>query len=220
MSPFRAVLFDVDGTIFSSEDIIAETYVAGFSRFKQKHSEPLDIPGHDRIMQQIGKPIVEIFETLAPGLDQQKRHELSEEILYSLVDAIGNGKGFFYPGAVQTMEKLHGRGYQLFAASNGRYPYIEAILKTCNQLEHFTALPVVDNIKIHNKTELVRSILDDYNIKNTEALMVGDRFSDRDAAIENDVAFAACRFGHGDEKELEGARFYLDQISDLLEILD
>ncbi len=215
----KAILLDIDGTVFSSEEIIGRTYQKEFSHFIEEHGLSIPIPDLPFIMEQIGKPIVEIFRNLAPGIDSSMQLVLSENILHSLVASIDAGEGHYYEKVSEVTSELHRRGYQLFGASNGRYPYIDAILRYMKVRDLFTDVPVVNNENIHNKTELVSWILSAYGLKPEEALMVGDRYSDRDAGVHNGCPFAACRYGHGNEAEWEGATLYLDSYSDLLKHL-
>ncbi len=219
MDLYKAVLLDIDGTIFSSEDIIGDTYKEGFHSYGERTGKIREIPEHEMIMKQIGKPIVEIFQNLAPELTPEEQLEVSEEILNRLVENINAGRGSYYEGAIDTIRALHDRGYRLFGASNGRFPYIEAILKHAGVFDLFEAVPVVNNTTIKNKIELVTHILDSASLMPQEAVMVGDRYSDRDAGIKNNVSFAACRFGHGTPEEWEGASFFIDSIGELLDHL-
>jgi phosphoglycolate phosphatase len=215
----RAILFDIDGTLFSSEGIIGGIYRDRFLDFRTRHGRPEHIPDTDEIMAQIGKPVVKIFEALAPDLSPEERTALSEGILKILVERILNGEGHHYPNADRTIRTLHQRGYQIYAASNGRLPYVRAILEANGTLPHFKEISAIDNLAIRDKNELVAHILNANGIEPQSAAMIGDRFSDRDAAIKNGCVFVACRFGHGNEKEWEGATAYIDTIDELLGIL-
>ena len=218
LSNIKAVLFDVDGTLFSSEGIIEQIYKDEFKKFNERYGKPGIIPGHDEIMAQIGKPVVKIFEALAPDLTLEERENLGEIILSELVTLILNGAGEHYDGVSQTIESLS-RKYRIFAASNGRLPYVDAILKANKIEKFFEAIPHVDNINIKNKNELVSSILKNYRLNPEDAVLIGDRTSDRDAALENGCYFIACRYGHGGEEEWKGAHAFIDSITDLLKLL-
>ncbi len=218
MNEKRAILFDIDGTIFSSEEMIGETYREGFERYRTRTGRTGSIPTHTEIMAQIGKPIREIFANLAPDLSMEEQHALSEEILITLVDAIQSDRGIYYGGAIELLHRLHEKGYELYGASNGRLRYVEAVLKHGGVYELFTEVPVVDNVSIFNKNDLVQFILSSHSIAPEKAVMVGDRASDRDAAVVNGVDFIACRYGHGSSSEWEGARALIDSPLDILEL--
>lgn len=214
----RAVLFDVDGTLFSSEEIIHQVYIEEFSRTQRDLGRPAKIPGKSEIIAEIGKPVPVIFRNLAPDLTQAEQDEVSARILEGLVRHILAGEGHHYPGAKETIRDLHARGFRLFTASNGREPYVRSILEANKVIEYFSGLPVIGG-RITNKTELVSDFLLRESLSPAQAILVGDRASDRDAALDNGVCFAACRFGHGTPAEWEGAAAFLDNITDLSRLL-
>lgn len=214
----RAVLFDVDGTLFSSEEIIHQVYIEEFTRTQEKLGRPARIPDKEQIIAEIGKPVPVIFRNLAKDLSQEEQDALSAQILKGLVKHILAGEGRHYPGADKTIQDLHRRGFKLYTASNGREPYVRSILEANGVLPYFAGLPVLSGT-ITNKTELVRDFLEREKLRPAQAVLVGDRASDRDAAVENKVPFIACRFGHGTPEEWTGASAFLDEITELSRLL-
>lgn len=215
----RALLWDVDGTLFSSEGIIHTIYQRVFESYKARRGRPARTPTLEEIIAQVGKPVREIFAHLAPDLSEDERAEMSLGILHGLVVEISRGGGEHYAGAAATLHALAARGYEFYSASNGRFPYIEAILKANGSFALFRDVPVVDNQRIHNKAELVRHVLETYGIEPQAAALIGDRAADRDAALANGVPFIACRYGHGAPEEWTGAAAIVDSPAALLEIL-
>jgi len=215
----KAILFDIDGTLFSSETIIHEIYRQEFQHFQDRYGLPDKIPALEEIVAQIGKPVVEIFAALAPGLRIEQRQEIAGNILKSLVDAIDSGAGEHYPGGLYTIRRLHEAGRLLFAASNGRKEYIEAILRASRSSSYFAPVLAVDGQKIHNKDQLVAAILKGNGLRGQDCLLVGDRDSDRQAALSSGIAFIACSFGHGTEAEHRGAIATIDSLPQLLDLL-
>lgn len=214
----RAVLFDVDGTLFSSEEIIHQVYIEEFSRTQRELGRPAKIPSKAEIIAEIGKPVPIIFRNLAGDLTQAEQDAVSARVLDGLVRHILAGEGHHYPGARDTIRDLHARGFRLFTASNGREAYVRSILQANQVMQYFSGLPVIGG-RITNKTELVQDFLKRENLDPRQAILVGDRASDRDAAVDNGVYFAACRFGHGMPVEWEGAAAFLDDITDLSRLL-
>lgn len=215
----KAILFDVDGTLFTSESIIGEIYRDRFHAFQKEHGRPANLPELDAIMAQIGKPVRKIFEALAPDLELEERETLSEAILVDLVRQIESGRGVHYDGVSKLLSTLHERGFQLFAASNGRLPYVRSILSANGSIDLFTAIPAIDNRTIFNKIDLVRSILDQFRIAPETAVLVGDRTPDREAAEAAGCRFIAARYGHGNAEEWGNAAAFIDRPLELLELL-
>ena len=52
---------DIDGTIFSSEEIIYPTYREAIERYCAERGATLATPERERIMLEIGKPVKKIF---------------------------------------------------------------------------------------------------------------------------------------------------------------
>lgn len=215
----EAVFLDVDGTLYSSEPIILDIYRQCFTRFQKEYGMPATIPTLDQIMEQIGRPIREIFANLAGDMPVEKQEKLGESILHELVAEISKGKGQHYPGTFETVRSLKDNGYRIFAASNGRYPYIEAILKYAGIFSFFEDVTAVDNKKIFDKNQLVQTLLQEFHIEPSRAIVVGDRKSDRDAAFFSGAHFIACSYGHGSPAEWEGAIAVIDSFENLLDFL-
>ena len=217
---FQAVFFDVDGTIFSSEGIILEVYHDNFKEYQKKTGKPKKLPGLDEIMAQIGKPVRTIFDNLVPELEFAEKEELSNSILSDLVRRIENGKGHYYDGITESVKKLADAGLKIFAASNGRKPYVDAILKACSIYELFTEVPVLDYETIHTKIELVDHTMKKHGLKPEHCALLGDRESDRQAALQNGVAYVACAYGHGDAEEHRDAIRIIQSASEMSFLLD
>lgn len=216
LSRVRALLWDIDGTLYSSESIIHQTYQAGFIEYQRRFGRPEHIPNLPEIMAQIGKPVRVIFENLAPTLPREEQDQISLQILHTLVLRVGEGAGEHYNGVAEVLHTLHRRGYEYHSASNGRFPYIEAVLRRNGSYHLFRAVDVVDNRTIMDKAELVAFTLRNYGFAPEEAAVIGDRASDRDAAVANGCPFVACRYGHGEPAEWEGAVAFADSPRDLL----
>ena len=211
----QAILWDIDGTIFSSEDIIGPSYVQSFQDFQAKNQKEFPIPQEDDIMKHIGKPVREIFCELVPSLSLEEREEISDMTLKILIDRIYAGKGKFYQDAQKTLHSLATGGYRFFSASNGRYLYIEAVLKQIACFDLFENIQVVDYQRINNKSDIVKETLQNYSIHPNEAVLIGDRLSDRNAAFDNKVPFIATAYGHGSPKEWKDACLVIESISEL-----
>ena len=89
----------------------------------------LATPGRERIMLEIGKPVKKIFENLFPDLPDTDRDQISDSILGLLCARIDRGEGEYYPEVRATVDKIRAAGGEILVASNGRRPYIEAILR-------------------------------------------------------------------------------------------
>ena len=214
-APIRAILWDIDGTLFSAESLLGATYRQAFIDFQKNTKQEIKVPSVSEILAEIGKPVKEIFHNLAPFLIQEEQERLSLSALAKLVESIHFGGGHYYENMPQVLKTLYKRGYLFFSASNGRYPYIESILRISKTIHYFQPIETINNQNLKNKSKLVAHILKKYQLEPREAVLIGDRKSDRDAAWENRIAFIACSYGHGQESEWKDAVLRIHSLGDL-----
>ncbi|MCB1306386.1 MAG: HAD hydrolase-like protein, partial [Leptospiraceae bacterium] len=64
--------------------------------------------------------------------------------------------------------------------------------------------------------ELVQKTMEKHGLNPSQCVMIGDRESDRQAALKNGVAYVACAYGHGDADEHRDAIRVVQSPKDLL----
>ncbi len=214
----RLIAFDIDGTIFSSENIISEVYKDSIENFSQSTGIHIEMPSHDEIMLQIGKPVKTIFKNLLPHLAEHYRDKISDSVLQFLCERIEKGEGYFYPMVEETIQSLKKKNFVITAASNGRRPYVETILKKSNVLGLFDDLAILNYNDLNTKGDILKYYKKKFGLDGEEILMVGDRASDRDAAIDAGTPFAFCSFGHATEREIPDYSVELKTLYDIVGI--
>jgi phosphoglycolate phosphatase len=224
MHPFhkekiKILAFDIDGTLFSSENIILETYIESIQRFIQSSGRHIPIPSKEKIIEQVGLPVKQIFRNLLPELNEEERDSISDSVLTLLREKIFQKKGTLYSSVHETILELFERKYTLCIASNGRAPYINAILQAYELEPYFEELVVIDYKDFQSKGDILKAYIEKYNLLGENALMIGDRKSDLDAAVDGGSPFAFCEYGHADKGEIESYSIKLNSIRDLLNFL-
>ena len=214
----KILAFDVDGTLFSSEAIILDTYVESIQKFSINSGKKVIVPTKEKILEQVGLPVKQIFQNLLPELSESERDSISDNVLRLLCEKIFEKKGMLYKGVAETIRELHSRDYLLCIASNGRAAYINAILEAYNLKEYFQELIVIDYVSIRSKGDILKGYLSNFQKTGLSALMIGDRKSDLDAALEAESPFAYCEYGHAEPNEINLYSIKLQSISDLLAI--
>jgi len=198
----KMVAFDVDGTLFSSESIIFKTYVQAIEEFAQRTGKITNLPTHDQIMMQIGKPVREIFLNLLPNLPEEERETISGRVLDLLCDSIRNGGGDYYAGVGSTVHYLKEKGYTITCASNGRREYVETVLDTAGVLPYFEPILVINQENICSKGDILSEYIKKYHYSPESIVLVGDRYSDWEAARKNGCLFGYCSYGHASNGEI------------------
>ncbi len=194
------IALDIDGTLFDSTHIVAISFREGIQNWCAANLDhDVAVPEGEVIMRLVGMPAGYIFSTLFPDATIEQQYQLLDYCTAALCDAIREGKGHVFNGAVSTLRKLHGDGYGLLAASNGQRDYIEAILETHDIADLFSPWTTLEEIKVESKVELVSHYIATYGEENT-FIMVGDRSSDLEAARANNIPFIGCAFGHASDE--------------------
>jgi len=211
---YKYFALDIDGTIFSSEDIIYPTYREAIERYCAERGATLVTPERGRIMLEIGKPVKKIFENLFPQLSEQDRDYLSDSVLKILCERIARGEGEYYPQVKETVETIVAQGGEILVASNGRQAYIDAILNYCGILKYVMHPTYIDGVQIRSKNEIMLAYTA-LGLPAKDILMVGDRLSDFDAARAIGCDFAWCAYGHAPPGEITEYEIRLEHFTDL-----
>lgn len=214
-NPFYTA-FDIDGTVFSSESIIHEVYAKAIANYNAEFGDKLSIPTRERIMKEIGKPVVTIFRNLLPNTPEDERQKISNSVLDILCEQIKNGQGHFYDNISAILTRLSQKGVILLAASNGRKPYIETILTKANVLHLFKPVIVLGGEHIKTKGDILREYISLYSISPDRLIMIGDRESDFSAAKAVSCPFIFCSYGHADPLEVTEFSFQANTPAEIL----
>ena len=215
----KYLAFDIDGTIFSSEEIILDVYRESIDIFKNKTGSKIELPSKENLMAQIGKPVKTIFLNLLPDLSENDRDEISDSVLQILCGRVSRGDGHIYDEVQNTIIKLYNLGYRLLTASNGRLPYINSILTVSKIDKYFFDKVILNYSNIKVKGDILKFYISKYSINNDEILMIGDRYSDYEAAKDSDVPFLFCEYGHAVEGEIPNYTAKISSFKELLSIL-
>jgi phosphoglycolate phosphatase len=219
MSKYKLLAFDVDGTLFSSEGIILQTYIEAIENYKTKFNSDIKIPSKEKIIEQVGLPVKKIFQNLLPEISEQHRDLISDDVLVFLTKSISEKKGHIYDSVIETIKILKEKGYLLGAASNGRFKYIDTILKTYTIDSYFEKLVVINYEDIKEKGDILKKYSIQYNLLADEILMIGDRDSDYKAAKDINCDFVFCEYGHASPNEIQEYTYKINSFKDLLNFL-
>lgn len=205
--------FDMDGVLFSSEGFIGNAYEDAIIRANLN----LPLPSSETIIQQVGKPITEIFRNVFPGITAKEISVLHKETLISVVNMINEGRGHIYAGMPEAVQELS-KFYKLFIVSNGRRKYIEAVLYHYGLYNFFQPVLTLEDLLINNKGDLLQTYIKNEGNTPDKWTMIGDRRADLDAAQYTGCRFVGCLWGHGDKNEIGEADILLEKPEELVQL--
>ncbi len=204
--------FDMDGTLFDSRSLVACCY----AQTLRELDLPFPAPDAETILAHVGKPVTEIIATLFPQATAVQKQAVADRGLQHIVAAIRRGEGLVFPGTADTLRALSAAGHTLAIVSNARPPYLRAIIETHGIADLFVFLgSVADAPPGGSKADILRRALTETGFVSAQALMIGDRAADYDAARACGVRFVACRYGHGTPDEWPQAVVVLDAVTNL-----
>jgi phosphoglycolate phosphatase len=207
-SAYQAIIFDLDGTLIDSRADIAAAL--NHTRVKNGYAPlPLEI-----VLPMIGNGLAKLVERGFSNTSEPLELRISEALAYyneHLVDLT-----VVYPGVREVLAQL--KNFKLAIVSNKPTVLLEPILKQLHLQDVFSDVFGGESFperKPHPAAAL--HLLDQWKLKPTQVLMVGDMTPDAEFAKAAGMDFAHCTYGY--HPEPLQAKFHFKKISELLPIL-
>lgn len=210
----QAVIFDFDGTIADTKASIISTATTVLRAW--------GIPEEDltRVDQIIGPPFPQAFEEVF-GLSHDDAVEVTRRYR-DIYNYLGVESWPAFPGMADLLMHLHVAGKGLAIASSKRSYLVNKGLEDNNIIDLFDAVCAKPHDGGATKADCIRKAMDDLGVGVDDALMVGDRFHDVEAAIECGIPCVGVLYGQtADWQELEqaGAVAIASSVAELESIL-
>ncbi|MCR8656182.1 HAD hydrolase-like protein [Paenibacillus sp. T3-5-0-4] len=212
----QSVIFDMDGTLFQTDKILELSLNDTFDHLRKLNEWDTETPLH-KFREIMGVPLPIVWETLLPQHSNEVKKQTDIYFLHRLVENISSGKGALYPHVKEVFSYLKDNNYSIYIASNGLKDYLKAIVSYYQLDTWVTETFSIQQIDTLNKGDLVKSIINKYNIK--EAAVVGDRLSDINAAKDNDLIAIGCNFDFAQTDEMAQADFVIEDLIELKSVL-
>jgi adenosylhomocysteine nucleosidase len=210
-----AVIFDMDGTLFQTNQILEMSLEDAFERLRSMGIWEGGTPiGKYRDM--MGVPLPKVWEVLLPHHSLDVRESMNDYFQKRLIENIQQGNGELYPNVIEVLTFLKQKQLKLFIASNGLTAYLHAIVHHFRLDRWVDETFSIEQIQSLHKSDLVEMILMKHSIN--KAAVVGDRLSDINAAKDNGLISVGCRFDFSQEEELVQADAVIDDLQELKEL--
>lgn len=212
----QSLIFDMDGTLFQTEKILELSLDDTFNHLRSLQLWDTVTP-IDKYREIMGVPLPKVWEALLPNHSSEVRAQTDAYFLERLIENIRSGKGALYPNVEGIFSYLKENNYSIYIASNGLTEYLQAIVSYYNLNNWVTETFSIQQIQTLNKGDLVKTIIEKYNIK--RAAVVGDRLSDIHAAKDNGLIAIGCNFDFAQADELAQADFVINDLMELKTLL-
>ena len=206
----RLIIFDLDGTLVDTvEDLRASLNhaIAPLGISPLTYEQTRDYVGegiHNLVLKVIGQERRSILEDV---VDAFTRHYTQNVCVHSKA----------YAGVDETLCALDGISKAVL--SNKREALSRLLLERLGLAHHFEVIAGPDTVPERKPSpRAVQFMLERFNVRPEEALMVGDSIYDIDAALAAGVEVAAATYGFRHRSTLTRATYLIDSFPDLLRL--
>ncbi|MEN8208043.1 MAG: HAD family hydrolase [Candidatus Fermentibacteria bacterium] len=203
----KTVIFDLDGTLHCTEKALVPAIQMAMADLGYKPASP------ESINALYGEPLEVFCGKLLKCDDdicREFRHGIRKHQKITLPE-----RGELYPGTRKMLSDLKEMGFNLAICSNAGLSYIELVTGSLGIADMFSLLEGRDGQA--SKTTRVRNIIS--STGSSDAVMVGDRYHDIEAAAENSIPSIGCLYGYGKPAEMQRADHKVRNPSEIVDIV-
>ena len=214
VSQRHVIIFDFDGTLADTKASILSTATTVLTRW--------GVPPEslERIGEIIGPPFPQAFEQVF-GLSHEDAEEVTRRYR-EIYTHLGVEAWPAFPGVPHMLEALRSADRRLAVASSKRADLVERGLSDNGLMPFFEVVRAKEHDGEATKADAIRQIVAEMGASVSDAVMVGDRFHDVEAAAECGVPCVGVLYGDtADRAELEdaGAVAIAETVGELLGII-
>ena len=204
------VLFDLDGTLIDSKELIYSSFVYTFAKFRPDYQL-----SDDELRSFFGPTLVQTFSRYSN--DEQ---EIDEMIKYYREYNISHHDEIVRPmsNAKATLKKLHSKGYAIGIVSSKKDDLVVRGLEVCGLIDYVDLVIGSDSVKVHKPApDGILMAKEKLHAKNV--LYVGDHPNDILAGKNANVKTVGCLYSESVDELLEEKPDYvIKNLDNILQI--
>ncbi len=207
------VIFDWDGTLCDSVEQIVSAMQAAADECR------LPIPDASAVRHIIGLSLPNAMPILFPGQPPAVWDRMQQAYSRCYV-AMDRGPARLHEGALETLERLRGSGFELAVATGKSRRGLDRVLHGLGLENYFESTRCADETLSKPDPLMLRQILAERGKTSELALMVGDSVYDLDMARQINMASVGVSFGVHSPQQLaqHQPRAVIDHLLDLCEL--
>lgn len=210
----KAVIFDFDGTIADTNDIILESWQHTYVSITGEKEDPAVI------CSRFGEPLRESMEIAFPGVPAEKCIELYRGYQATIYE----DRITLFPGVTELLKELKRRGYKVVLLTSRQYDFTMKGLDKFGIRDMFDAIVTCEDTEKHKPDpEPMYAALKKADLREEDALMIGDSRFDIMCAHRAGVKAGLVKWSVAQPDEPEEGEerpdYVINKIEDILDII-
>ena len=212
MEKYKVLLFDLDGTLCDTDEMIVQTMWAIYKKYK-----PLKERTREELYYFSGPPIRDTLAREFPDQDGDKMYEVFKRVSKDFY----KGYVFPYPNEQEVLKALKKKGYILGVVTNKGLPLTIYSLQICHIDDLFDVIISADDVNIPKPNPSgINKALEKLGILNKkEVLYLGDNDIDYETAFNAGVDALLVTWGPRKINVLDKAKYLAKSYNEIGEIL-
>ncbi len=215
-SKFKLIIFDFDGTLGDTRRNIVMTMQMTIAEHQLAYRH------EDECASVIGLPLAGCFRTLFPDIQEELISQCAETYRRIFNENLQKIQPQAFPGVVDTLAKLHQKGYVLTIASSRSRNSLTELTQQMGIADYISLLLGANDVKeAKPQPEPVLKTLEAMHFDASETLVVGDMDVDILMGARAGARTCGVTYGNGSRETLAaaGADYIIDDFAELLTLL-
>lgn len=192
----ESLIFDIDGTLWDSTDLVAKGYNRHVCRIGLEH---LQVTG-EYLKGLFGRTMSEIADVIFAEIEAPRRYEIMQACMDEEHVVLEEDPcDIAYPGVVETMEVL-AKNHRLFIVSNSQSGYPQLLIEKLG-IGHLIQGHLCYGDTGTCKGETIRTLMERHGV--TDAVYIGDTQGDMEASYMAGLPFVYCCYGFGQPEKYD-----------------
>lgn len=205
MSDLRLVIFDVDGTLVDSQEMIYAAFTWAY------RDAGLPVPPRAKALGFVGRSLELIFPELSPEVDAATHARLTQgyrDAYFHIRKERGsNATSPFFAGARQALEQLRAQDWTVLAVATGKSKRgLDKLIEGYGLEGYFLSQQTADHHPSKPHPAMVQACLAETGISPDRAVMIGDTTYDIDMGRAAGVKTIGVSWGYHPTEALQADR--------------
>lgn len=203
MTELRLVVFDMDGTLIDSQDVIVQSVETAFAQMGRP------APSRAEILSIVGLSLPQALAQLAPDMDGADLDEAVARYKHSFVETrkvSGGTPSPLYAGAMEALNLLAAQDETLMGVATGKSRRgLDHVFAGHNLRHYFQTAQTADDHPSKPHPAMLHETLRDTGVESHQAVMVGDTTYDIEMGVAAGFRTVGVSWGYHSPEKLRNA---------------